>query len=190
MWANNWSFNFSISPSSEYSGLIFFRMDLFYPLAVQGTLKSLIQCHSLKGIYMCHLSGMSYSPCWDLAMKTEFKQCAKISVMTQCPIYTHLVTRRGSCCIQGIVSDRSHAGLGPGNPGWVIKHHCLYLAATFVLSSLIGKTFHNFFFCMFCVADKIFHGIDPMGKLYQKYIHLFSAVKFVGLLSPVIFLYK
>ena len=137
----------------------FFRMDLFYPLAVQGTLKSLIQRHSLKGIYVCHLSGMSYSPCWDLAMKTEFKQCAKLSVMTQCPIYTHLVTRRGSCCIQGIVSDRSHAGLDPGNPGWVIKHHFLYLAATFVLSSLIGKTFHNFFFFVcFVWQTKFFTG--------------------------------
>ena len=98
-WANNWSFNFSISFSSEYSGLIFFRMDLFYTLAVQGTLKSLFQCHSSKGIYVCHLSVTSYSPCWDLTMKTEFKQCAKISVKTQCLIYTHLVTRRGSCCI-------------------------------------------------------------------------------------------
>ena len=79
-------------------------------------------------------------------MKTEFKQCAKISVKTQCPIYTHLVTRRGSCCIQGIVSDRSHAGIGPGNPGRVFKYDCLYLAATIVLSSLIGKTFQNYFF--------------------------------------------
>ena len=43
-----WSFNFNISPSNEYSGLIFFRMDWFDLLAVQGTLKSLIQHHSSK----------------------------------------------------------------------------------------------------------------------------------------------
>ena len=43
-----WSFSFSISPSNEYSGLISFRMDWFYLLAVQGTLKSLLQHHSSK----------------------------------------------------------------------------------------------------------------------------------------------
>ena len=43
-----WSFSFSISSSSEYSGLISFRIDWFYLLAVQGTLKSLLKHHSLK----------------------------------------------------------------------------------------------------------------------------------------------
>ena len=43
-----WSFSFSISPSSEYSGLIYFRMDWLDLLAVQGTLKSLLQHHSSK----------------------------------------------------------------------------------------------------------------------------------------------
>ena len=46
-WPKYWSFSFSISPSSEYSGLISFRMDLLDLLAVQGTLKSLLQHHSL-----------------------------------------------------------------------------------------------------------------------------------------------
>ena len=41
-WPNYWSFSFSISPSNGYSGLISFRMDWFYLLAVQGTLKSLL----------------------------------------------------------------------------------------------------------------------------------------------------
>ena len=111
-------FSFSINISSNNSGLIFFfKMDWFYLLAVQGTLKSLLQHHSSKGIYVCHLSVTSYSPCWDLTTKTEFKQCAKMSVKTQCCIYTHLVIRRGSCCIQGTVTGRSHAGIGPGSPG-------------------------------------------------------------------------
>ena len=43
-----WSFSFSISPSNEYSGLIFFRMDWLDFLAVQGTLKSLLQHHNSK----------------------------------------------------------------------------------------------------------------------------------------------
>ena len=45
-WPKYWSFSFSISPSSEYSGLISFRMDWLDLLAVQGTLKSLLQHHS------------------------------------------------------------------------------------------------------------------------------------------------
>ena len=47
-WTNYWSFSFSISPSNEYSGLISFRMDWLDLLAVQGTLKRLLQHHSSK----------------------------------------------------------------------------------------------------------------------------------------------
>ena len=47
-WPKYWSSSFSIGPSSEYSGLISFRIDLFDLLAVQGTLKSLLQHHSSK----------------------------------------------------------------------------------------------------------------------------------------------
>ena len=47
-WPKYWSFSFSISPSNEYSVLISFRIDLFDLLAVQGTLKSLLQHHSSK----------------------------------------------------------------------------------------------------------------------------------------------
>ena len=47
-WPKYWSFSFSICPSNEYSGLISFRMDWLDILAVQGTLKSLLQHHSTK----------------------------------------------------------------------------------------------------------------------------------------------
>ena len=47
-WPKYWSFSFSISPSNEYSGLISLRMDWLNLLAVQGTLKSLLQHHSSK----------------------------------------------------------------------------------------------------------------------------------------------
>ena len=47
-WPKYWSFSFSISPSNEYSGLISFRMDWLDLLAVQGTLKSLLQQHRSK----------------------------------------------------------------------------------------------------------------------------------------------
>ena len=56
-WPKYWSFSFSISPSSEYSGLISFRMDWLDLLAVQGTLKSLLQHHSSKAsILQCSAS--------------------------------------------------------------------------------------------------------------------------------------
>ena len=47
-WPKYWSFNFTISPSNEYSGLISFRMDWLNLFAVQGTLRSLLQNHSSK----------------------------------------------------------------------------------------------------------------------------------------------
>ena len=53
-WPKYWSFSFSISPSSEYSGLIFFRIDWLDILAVQGTLKNLFQYHSSKASILWH----------------------------------------------------------------------------------------------------------------------------------------
>ena len=51
-WPKYWSFSFSISPSNEYLGLISFRMDWLDLLAVQGTLKSLLQHHSSKALIL------------------------------------------------------------------------------------------------------------------------------------------
>ena len=53
-WPKYWSFIFSISPTNEYSGLISFRMDWLDLLAVQGTLKSLLQHHSSKASILQH----------------------------------------------------------------------------------------------------------------------------------------
>ena len=53
-WPKYWSFSFSISPSNEYSGLIFFRMDWLDLLTVQETLKSLLQHHSSKASILRH----------------------------------------------------------------------------------------------------------------------------------------
>ena len=52
-WPKYWSFSFSISPANEYSGLISFRMDWFDLLAVQGTLKSLLQHSSKASVLQC-----------------------------------------------------------------------------------------------------------------------------------------
>ena len=53
-WPMYWSFSFSISPSSEHPGLISFRMDWLDLLAVQGTLRSLLQHHSSKALILQH----------------------------------------------------------------------------------------------------------------------------------------
>ena len=60
-WPKYWSFSFSISPSNEYSGLISFRIDWLDLLAVQGTLKSLLQHHSSKASNSSVLSFL-YTP--------------------------------------------------------------------------------------------------------------------------------
>ena len=53
-WPKYWSFSFNINPSNEHPGLISFRIDWLDLLAVQGTLKSLLQCHSSKtSIFWC-----------------------------------------------------------------------------------------------------------------------------------------
>ena len=69
-WPKCWSFSFSISPFNEYSGLIFFRMDWFDLLEVQGTLESLLQHYSSKAsvlqrcvFFMVQLSH-PYMTCW------------------------------------------------------------------------------------------------------------------------------
>ena len=53
-WSKYWSFNFSLSPSNEYTGLITFRIDCFSLFAVQGTLRSLLQHHNLKASFLQH----------------------------------------------------------------------------------------------------------------------------------------
>ena len=74
-WPEYWSFSFSISPSSEYSRLIFFRIDWFDHLAVQGTLKSLLQNHSSKAsilqcsaFFMVQLSHLNITTGKTIAM--------------------------------------------------------------------------------------------------------------------------
>ena len=55
-WPKYWGFSFSINPFNEFSGLISFRMDWFDLLAVQGTLTSLLQHHSLKALVLSNKS--------------------------------------------------------------------------------------------------------------------------------------
>ena len=66
-WPKYWSFSFSISPSSEYSGLISLKIDRFGLLVVQGTFRSLLQHHSSRVSILCHcfLYGPAPTTIWD-----------------------------------------------------------------------------------------------------------------------------
>ena len=65
-WPKYWSFSFSISPSNEHPGLISFRIDWLDLLAVQGTLKSLLQHHSSKASILRHLAFFTVQLSWPL----------------------------------------------------------------------------------------------------------------------------
>ena len=76
-WPKYWSFSFSISPPSEYSGLISFRMDWFDRLAVQGTLKSLLQHHSSKA------SILQYSAFFIVQLSHQYMTTGKTIALTR-----------------------------------------------------------------------------------------------------------
>ena len=75
-WPKYWSFSFSISPSNEYSGLIFFRMDWLDFLAVQGTLKSLLQHFSSKASILWH------SACFIVQLSHPYMSTGKTILLT------------------------------------------------------------------------------------------------------------
>ena len=71
-WPKYWSFSFNISPSNEYSGLISFRTDGFDILAVQGTLKSLLQYHSSNSLVLSLLYGPTLTSILDYCKNHSF----------------------------------------------------------------------------------------------------------------------
>ena len=76
-WPKYWSFSFSISPSNEYSGLISFRIDWFDLLAVQGTLKNLLQHHSSKA------SGLQCSAFFTVQLSHPYMTTGKTIALTR-----------------------------------------------------------------------------------------------------------
>ena len=76
-WPKYWSFSFNISPYNEYSGLISFRMDWLDLLAVQGTLKSLLQHHSLKA------SILQWSAFFIVQLSHPYMTTGKIIALTR-----------------------------------------------------------------------------------------------------------
>ena len=76
-WPKYWSFSFSTSPSKEHPGLISFRMDWLDLLAVQGTLKSLLQHHSLKA------SNLQHSAFFTVQLSHPYMTTGKTIVLTR-----------------------------------------------------------------------------------------------------------
>ena len=85
-WPKYWRFSFNISPSNEHPGLISFRMDWLDLLAVQGTLKSLLQHHSSKELIIRH------SACFIVQLSHPYMTTGKTIALTRfkipclCPI--------------------------------------------------------------------------------------------------------
>ena len=92
-WPKYWSFSFSISPSNEYSGLISFRMDWVDLLAVQGTLKSLLQHHSSKASILQH------SAFFIVQLSHPYMTTGKIMALTRCTFLTKLCLCFLICCL-------------------------------------------------------------------------------------------
>ena len=85
-WPKYWSFSFSISPSNEYSGLISFRTDWFDLLAVQRTLKSLLQHHSSKASILWR------SAYFTVQLSHPYMTTGKTIVLTRCTFVDKVIS--------------------------------------------------------------------------------------------------
>ena len=94
-WPKYWSFSFSMSTSNEYSGLISFRIDLFDLLAVQGTLKSLLQHHSSKASILRHSAFFIVQP------SHPYMTTGKTIALTRQTVVSKTVSLFLICCLVG-----------------------------------------------------------------------------------------
>ena len=92
-WPKYWSFHFSISPSNEYSGLISFRMDWLDRLAVQGTLKSILQHHSWKASILWH------SAFFIVQLSHPYMRTGKTIALTTWTFVGKLISLLLICCL-------------------------------------------------------------------------------------------
>ena len=136
-WPRYWSFSFSISPSNEYSGLISFRVGWFDLLAVQGTLKSLLQHHSLKAsglrrsaFFMVQLSH-SYMTTGKTIALTIWTFVAKVMSLLF-NVLSRFVTTflpRSKCLLISWLQSLSAVTLEPGKLKFVLFSLCPHLFA-------------------------------------------------------------
>ena len=93
-WPKYWSFSFSIRSSNEYSGLISFRMDWLDLLAVQGTLKSLLQHHSSKASIFCH------SAFFTIQLSHSYMATGKTIALTRWTFVDKVMSLLLICCLR------------------------------------------------------------------------------------------
>ena len=113
-WLKYWSFSFSISPSNEYSGLISFRMDWLDLLAVQGTLKSLLQHHSSKASILRH------SAFFIVQLSHLYMTTGKITALTRQTFVFLCILWFSYCTVQSIKTEQDLVWvlLGTEAPLW------------------------------------------------------------------------
>ena len=92
-WPKHWSFSFSISPSNEHPGLISFRMDWLDLLAVQGTLRSLLQHHSSKASILPH------SAFFIVQLSHPYMTTGKTIALTRWTIVDKAMSLLFICCL-------------------------------------------------------------------------------------------
>ena len=92
-WPKYWSFSFNLSPSNEYSGLIFFRMDWFDFLAIQRTLKSLLQHHNSKASILLH------SVFFIVQLSHPYLTVGKTKALTRCNFVDKVTSLVLNCCL-------------------------------------------------------------------------------------------
>ena len=121
-WSNYWSFSFSISPSSEYSRLISFRMDWLDLLAVQGTLKSLLQHHTSKASILWHSAffRVQLSHPWEMTTGKSIALTRQTFVGKVMPLFFNMLSRlviallsRGKCLLISWLQSPSAVILEP-----------------------------------------------------------------------------
>ena len=92
-WRKYWSFSFNISPSNDHPGLICFRMDWLDLLTVQGTLKSLLQCHSSKASIIWH------SAFFIVQLSHPYMTTGKIIALTRPTFVGKVMSHFLICCL-------------------------------------------------------------------------------------------
>ena len=111
-WPNYWSFSFSIIPSKDHSGLISFRMDWLDLLAVQGTLKSLLQHHSSKALILRRSAFFTVQ--LSHPYMTTGKTIALIRWTLVCKVMSLLLNMLSRLVITGLISKSSLTLVTPG----------------------------------------------------------------------------
>ena len=129
-WPKYWSFNFSISPSNEYSGLISFRMDWLDTLAVQGTLKILLQHHSSKASILRH------SAFFVVQLSHPYMTTGKTIALTRwtiLPLFSRHLWRVCTPCLQSVMYRQPNMMLRIWTPtSSVLFHHFLAWSLIFL----------------------------------------------------------